>query len=114
LIGHDDDATMVNSLLEMLAMKQGEVAYIERIDTSPLLNRKGELILIRGAATTRLDRRQDVDVASPKFVNHRILSSILVHIETQFTHDASFPGVSWRLNSSYRTSAAANSDSTSA
>ncbi len=30
-----------------------------------------------------------------------------------FTHDASFPGVSWDLNSSYMTSAAANSDSTS-
>ena len=95
-------------------MEQGEVAYIERIDASPLLNRKGELIWIRGAATIGLDRRQDVDAAGPKSVDHRVLSSILVHIETRLTHDASFPGVSWRLNSSYRTSAAANSDSTSA
>ncbi|MGB6045133.1 MAG: hypothetical protein WBF93_18400 [Pirellulales bacterium] len=87
LIRYDNDASVADPLLEILAMEPREVAYVERINASPLLDRKGELILICGSATIRLDSGQDVHATNPESLDDGVLSSIFVHIQTPLAHE---------------------------
>lgn len=86
LIRHDDNAAMCETLFEILAMKKGEIAYVKGIHAAPLFGREGQLILVRYAAPTCLDRRQHVKATGSKPGHDGILTSILVHVKTHGAH----------------------------
>ena len=81
LVGQHDDAAVVDAFLEMLAMQTSEVAHVEGVNGSTLLDRKCELVPIGCPALICLDGGQDIDAASAESLNDGVLTGIFVHIE---------------------------------
>jgi hypothetical protein len=67
----------------------GEIAHVERVDGSPLLDRKCELILIRFATLAGLNRSQDIEAAGAEALHDGVLAGVFVHVQPHFAHRTS-------------------------
>ena len=100
LVGQHDNAVMVRTLLKILAMQPGKVAYVKRVDGAALPGSKRKLLWIGRTALSGFGGGQQIDPASAKTLHDGMLFGIFIDIKTHIAHGC-WPAACCRLNSSY-------------